>query len=138
MHFEHLKKRCLHWHAWQNYLLIISKLLPMLSLLLFLVIISIIIITLTLFICLFYPYFYAILVVSILPRYIIEVEPCTSCTSNDLVPCSLFHRIEPQNEICAKKYCELIAVVVEILSHVLHKSSSYVQLKFLGQWLFTR
>ena len=97
------------------------------------IIISIIIITLTLFICLFYPYSYAILVVSILPRYIIEVEPCSSCTSNDLVPCSLFHRIEPQNEICAKKYCELIAVVVEILSHVLHKSSSYVQLKFLGQ-----
>ena len=41
------------------------------------------------FFCLFYPYFNVIVVVSIFPNLIIEVEPCTICTLNDLVPCSI-------------------------------------------------
>ena len=63
----------------------------LLSLLLaFIIIISIIIIILTLFINLFYPYFvFYILVIIMLPLFIKEVEPCQSCTLNNLVPGSI-------------------------------------------------
>ena len=38
---------------------------------------------------LFYAYFNVIVVVSILPIFIIKVEPYTTCTLNDFVPCSI-------------------------------------------------
>ena len=37
----------------------------------------------------FYPYFNVIVIVSILPILIIEVEPCTICTLNGVVACSI-------------------------------------------------
>ena len=56
-------------------------------------IIIVIIIILALFIYLFHPLFNVIVVVSILTVFIIEVEPCTTCTLKDIVPCSI--GIEP-------------------------------------------
>ena len=48
----------------------------------------IVIITLALSIHLFYPSF-NVIVVSVLPAFIVVVKPCTTCTLNDLVPCSI-------------------------------------------------
>ena len=78
-------------------------------------IIVIIIIILTLFFS-FYPYFNVIITVSILPNilpiFIIEFGPCTIYTFlyRNLILYDL------QNEICTKKYCELIKVKAEIFS----------------------
>ena len=64
-----------------------------------------------------YMYIYSILLllyISILPK----VEPCTTCNLNELVPCSkrILILYDFQNEICTKKYCELIKAVPEIFS----------------------
>ena len=50
--------------------------------------IIIVIIILALSIHLFYPSF-NVIVVSVLPAFIVVVKPCTTCTLNDLVPCSI-------------------------------------------------
>ena len=60
-------------------------LLILLSLLLF---VLVILLLYTRIICLFCRYFNVIVTVSILPIFIIKVEPCTTYTLNDLVPCS--------------------------------------------------
>ena len=55
--------------------------------------------------------------VSILPILIIAVEPCTIRNLNNLVPSiGILILYDFQNEICTKKYCELIKAVVEIFS----------------------
>ena len=78
-------------------------------------IIVIIVITLALFFC--FALFQCYRFVSILPILIIEVEPCTIRNLNNLVPSiGILILYDFQNEICTKKYCELIKAVVEIFS----------------------
>ena len=59
----------------------------------------IVIITLALSIHLFYPSF-NVIVVSVLPAFIVVVKPCTTCTLNDLVPCSI--GIKPHTNLKTK------------------------------------
>ena len=53
------------------------------------IIIIIIIIIIIVILLSLYPYLNFIVIVSILPIIIIEVEPCTTCTLNDFVFCSI-------------------------------------------------
>ena len=82
------------------------------------IIIVIIIIELVLFVLtLFNVNVNVIVAVSLLPIFIMKVESCTTCTLNDLVPCSKgIESYDFQSEICTKKYCELIKAVAEIFS----------------------
>ena len=66
------------------YILLILLSLLLLLLLLFVLVILLLLLSLNLR-HLFYPDFNVIVVVSILPK----VEPCTTCTFYDLVPCSI-------------------------------------------------
>ena len=66
----------------------VKKIIVIIIIVIIYVSINIVIIILALSIHLFYPSF-NVIVVSVLPAFIVVVKPCTTCTLNDLVPCSI-------------------------------------------------